>query len=216
MKKTLLLAACAVAICGPASAANLLVNGDFEASTSETVTPPGWTNIGHSDGVIPYTLFLTPAYDGNYFYDVGGFGDPAGPVGDGIEQTVTTTPGTSYRLTFGLTSESGPGAGPSQLEVLIGSVSTFYDLVSGDIPLGVAFTTHTIDYIAAGASTTIQFIETANASGGNNDPMIDGVIFEVPGSGGGGGVPEPGAWTLMIAGFGLAGAALRGRSASAA
>jgi hypothetical protein len=212
MKKAFLIAACALAICGPASAANLLVNGGFEASNSPTATPPGWTNIGHSDGVISYTIFNTPAYDGDFFYDLGGFGDPPGPVGDGIEQTVATTAGTTYRLTFGLTSESGPGAGPSQIEILIGSQSTFFDLISGNIPLGVAFTTHTIDYVATGASTTIQFIETLNISGGNNDPMIDGVSFGVPS----GSVPEPAAWTLLIGGFGFAGAALRRRREAAA
>ena len=45
-----------------AAGPNLLVNGDFEDGThSYYATPAGWTNIGHSDGVIPYSDFGTPA-----------------------------------------------------------------------------------------------------------------------------------------------------------
>lgn len=174
----------------PAAHANLIVNGDFEASTSTITTPTGWTNIGHSDGVIPYSLFGTPAYDGSYFYDLGGFGEASGPVGDGIKQTVATSPGTLYRLTFGLSSEDVTG--DSILRVIIEGLITDYPLSSTGTFLAKGFATQTIDYLALGPSTTLSFIELLNTSDGNNDPMIDGVIFdvaevsEVPT-----GVPEP-------------------------
>lgn len=79
-----------------AGATNLIVNGGFETSTngfSPVLTPVGWTNIGHIDGVIPYSNFSTPAYDGLYFYDEGGYGDASNAPGDGIEQTVATVAG---------------------------------------------------------------------------------------------------------------------------
>lgn len=180
--------------------ANLLVNGNFEASTSTVLTPPGWTNIGHSDGVIAYSRFGTPAYDGLYFYDLGGFGSPPGPIGDGIQQTVVTTPGVTYTLTFGLSSEDVRGN--STLRVLIGTVATDFNLTSTGTFLGKGFTTQSIDYVATGTSTTISFVETANTSGGNNDPMIDGVIFDLKK---GTTVPEVG--TLALLGLGLAGLA---------
>jgi hypothetical protein len=192
----------------PASATNILVNGDFEASTDPTTTPPGWTNVGHSDGVIAYSMFSTPDYNGSsYFYDLGGFGDANGPVGDGIEQTVGTIIGRTYVLTFGLSSEDV--SGDSTLRVLIGSDFTDYDLTSNGTFLGKGFTTQSIIYTATAASTTISFIEWANTSAGNNDPMIDGVSFD---DGFRSVVPEPATWMLSLLGF--AGLALTRRRSS--
>jgi hypothetical protein len=177
--------------------ANLLVNGDFEASSGTTTTPPGWTNIGHSEGVISYSAFGTPAYDGLFFYDFGGFGNPSGAIGDGIQQIVATVPGTIYRLTFGLSSEDLDG--DATLQVSLGSQTQTFDLISGGTYLGKEFTTLTIDYVATAAFTTISFLEAANGNG-NNDPMIDGVIFDVVDVSV---VPEPA--SLWLLGAGIAG-----------
>jgi hypothetical protein len=158
---------------------NLLRNGDFETSAngfSTTQTPTGWTNIGHSDGVIPYATFHTPAYNGRYFYDLGGYGSPPGPVGDGIAQTVTTIPGTTYQLTFGLSSEDVKGT--STLRVSLGTSHTDYNLTSTGTYIAKGFVTKTIKYVATSKETRISFIEVANSSGGNNDPLIDNVIFK--------------------------------------
>jgi len=186
----------------PAMAANLLVNGDFEASTDPTSTPPGWINIGHSDGVISYGIGPLPAFDGNYFYDLGGYGDAFGPVGDGIMQSVATIIGQSYKLSFGLSSEDV--AGTSELEVLIGGQATFYSLSSAGTWFLKGFTLQTIDFVATSAITDIKFIETQNSSGGNNDPLIDGVSFAAASP-----APEPASWAMMLGGFGLLGASLR-------
>jgi len=185
----------------PAMAANLLVNGDFEASSDPVTTPPGWTNIGHSDGVIPYTIGPLPAYDGKYFYDLGGFGDPSGPVDDGIMQSVATVIGKTYKLSFGLSSEDV--AGDSTLEVIIGGQSSFYSQSSTGTYFLKGFTTQSISYVATAAMTDIKFIEVKNSSGGNNDPLIDGVSFASSAA------PEPASWAMMLGGFGLLGASLR-------
>ncbi len=195
MRKALFVAALAAAVAIAPAHANLLVNGDFEASSSPTATPPGWTNIGHSDGVIAYSQFSTPAYDGRYFYDLGGFGNASGPVGDGIAQTVITVAGQPYTLTFGLSSEDVRGT--STLDVTIGGLLTQYTQGSTGTFLGKGFTTQTINYIATGATTTIRFIESFNSSGGNNDPLIDGVIFE-----GRTAVAEPASAIALAAGLG--------------
>ncbi len=189
------------------AAASLLVNGDFEASSSTTNTPPGWSNIGHSDGVIAYSVFATPAYDGLYYYDIGGYGGALPALGDGITQTVATTAGAAYKLTFGFSGENTVGAS-TVLDVLIGSLLTQFTIVADNS--GVfkkPFQTASINYIATGATTAISFTIASTTNAGNNDPLIDGVSF-TPTSGV---VPEPGSWALMIAGFGLVGAAARRR-----
>jgi hypothetical protein len=195
----------AVSTLAAPAAANLLVNGNFEASSSQTMTPPGWTNIGHSEGVIAYAAFGTPAYDGLYYYDLGGYGDASGPSGDGIRQSVATMAGSLYTLTFGLSSENQSGT--TSLDVLIGSqLTTFILNIDGTGTFQKPFATQTISYFATSALTTISFIESVG--GGANDPMIDGVIFDLAR---GGTVPEPASWALMIAGIGLAGGGLRRR-----
>jgi hypothetical protein len=196
---------------GTAGAANLIVNGGFELSDngfSETLTPEGWTNIGHIDGVIAYSVFNTPAYQGNYFYDEGGYGDAANAPGDGIEQTVSTVAGQHYTLTFGLTGENVSGI--EIADVTIGSQLTQYTLTVNPSygELTEPFTTYSISYIATGSSTTIAFTtDAASPSFGSNDPMIDGISFV-----GTSGVPEPSTWAMMLVGF--AGLAFAGYRAS--
>lgn len=90
LPKLSLAASIALALASSSAFANLIVNGGFEASSDPTVTPPGWTNVGRSDGVIPYTMFGPVAYEGLNYYDLGGFGNAFGPSGDGIEQAVAT------------------------------------------------------------------------------------------------------------------------------
>ena len=193
---------------GASAGPNLVVNGSFELSDngfSETLTPEGWTNIGHIDGVIAYSVFSTPPYAGLYFYDEGGYGDPGNHPGDGIEQTVTTVAGQHYTLTFGLTSENVSGT--EIADVTIGSQETQYTLGIDPSFVGELtkpFTTETISYVATGTSTTIAFTtDAASPSFGSNDPMIDGIIFSS------GAVPEPATWAMVLVGFAGLGACLR-------
>ena len=195
----------------PAFAANLLTNGNFEASTSQTTTPPGWTNIGHTDGVIGYAAFGTPAFDGNYFYDIGGFGAATPTIGDGITQSVATTIGQAYTLTFGYSGENTAGVS-TVLGVMIGSQLSNITILGDNA--GVfkkAFTLTSINYTAVGASTPISFTINSSTQVGFNDPLIDGVVFDRAAAGA---VPETATWMMMLAGFGMVGGAVRRRRSS--
>jgi hypothetical protein len=206
----------------PASA-NLMVNGNFEFSDnsySTTFKPFGWTNVGHSEGVMAYgdsSNGPVPAYNGSYFYDLGGYGNPSGPVGHGIEQTVFTEIGKIYELVFGLSSENV--GGNTKLSVTINdgvkTVNTDFTLEAmpyygegypfgRDYPFGKGFHEERISFIANGALTTISFIETANFSDGNNDPLIDNVRLNP--------IPEP--TTMLLFGMGIAGLAAVARRKS--
>nr|WP_295113528.1 PEPxxWA-CTERM sorting domain-containing protein [uncultured Caulobacter sp.] len=71
------------------------------------------------------------------------------------------------------------------------------------------------NYVADGSSTFISFILKSSTNTGNNDPLLDGIVFarigttNTPGA-----VPEPATWAMMLAGFGLLGGELRRRRAS--
>ena len=176
--------------------ANLLTNGGFEGSTSSTATPPGWFNIGHSDGVITYASFGTPAYDGNNYYDLGGYGNAWGPIGDGIAQSFATIIGQTYLVSFGLSGENS--SGDETLTVAAGNASFDYLLTpTGQGVFKREFVTQNFNFVATDATTTLSFIHTAG-QGGNNDPLIDGVSVTAA-------VPEPETYAMMLLGFGAIG-----------
>ena len=194
--KIALLAAVALST-SPFARANLITNGGFEASNSPIATPTGWVNIGHSDGIITYAAFGTPAYEGLNYYDLGGYGGSGGPIGDGIGQSFATVLGQTYTVTFGLSAENL--SGDETLTVTAGSASVDYLLVvDGTGLFKRAFTTETFDFTATSAMTSLSFVHTAG-EGGSNDPMIDGVSVELSTAA----IPEPETYALMLGGLGL-------------
>ena len=194
--KIALLAAVALST-SPFARANLITNGGFEASNSPIATPTGWVNIGHSDGIITYAAFGTPAYEGLNYYDLGGYGGSGGPIGDGIGQSFATVLGQTYTVTFGLSAENL--SGDETLTVTAGSASVDYLLVvDGTGLFKRAFTTETFDFTATSAMTSLSFVHTAG-QGGFNDPMIDGVSVELSTAA----IPEPETYALMLGGLGL-------------
>jgi Protein of unknown function (DUF642) len=208
MTKTFVIAAITAIIiaAGPEvaqAAPNLIINGGFEASSSTTTTPPGWINIGHTDGVLAYSNTNTPVYEGLHYYDLGGAGNNGNvAVGEGITQTVATALGSAYQLTFGFSGENVTGAGPETLRVTVGgSTFDFVLNVDGSGVFQRAFTTQTLNYVATGSTTAISFtLASAPNGSGNNDPMVDGVIFALQ-SAATTGVPEPEPLALLALGL---------------
>lgn len=188
--------------------ANLLTNGGFESSSSNFTTPPGWFNLGHTEGVLLYAQIPSqPISEGLNFYSIGGAGNNGtASVGEGIAQTFATQVGASYRVSYAYSGENGTGWATETLRVA--AAGSFVDHVL--VPTGTNFFTRpwssgVLDFVASGSSTTLSFTLQDISGGGphNNDPLLDGVSVVLTA------VPEPPFALLWVAGLLLLGARAR-------
>ena len=186
----------AVAVAGvlaaaPANAVNLVTNGGFETGNFA-----GWSQVND-------TSFTGVDCTGTFgVVPLGGtcqaFFGPLDPGGGGILQTLTTVAGGKYNVSFQLANLGGP---PNAFGLFWdgGFYSIDFDL--SEFPyqtIGVTLT-------ASGTATDLGFIfyhEQAYF-------LLDDVVAEAA-------VPEPAAWALMIAGFAMAGTAMRRRTVAVA
>ncbi len=209
----------------PAQAANLIVNGGFEdpainsffqnfgpGSTGITGwTVDAFTPFGGSGGNVDIVngLFTpggpSPANDGVQFLDLVGFG----MVGS-IYQVINTVAGQSYTLNFAY-SHNLFSNDPSASAIFGIYNGTFGPLLAPFQPFSHNTGTSTnldwrnasFSFVASSGQTTIAF---GNVTGGSNaGVLIDSVSVAVP---------EPAAWAMMIAGFGLVGGAVRRRKST--
>lgn len=201
----------------PTAKANLLTNGGFALtnnSYSEVAAPEGWTNIGPPDGVIADSVFGTPSYNGfTYFFDTGGYGDAGPASGDGIEQTVATSIGTTYTLSLGVSNENVLGTGPEFLDILVNGTSIgSYEMVQNSAygELALPWVTDVLNFTATSSSSTIAFTVTGTSLG-DQDPLIAGIDLETA-SNPNPTVPEPA--TISLFGLGLAALPFARRSLS--
>jgi hypothetical protein len=134
----------------------------------------------------------------------------------------------------------GEGTGPNTItfsSAVLNPVMAIWSLGQGGHPTNFTFTTSNISLESGGPSNeygglpitlagnvvtgiegngTIQFNGLVNSITWTNTSPENWYGFTVGTAGVAGGVPEPAAWSLMIGGFGLAGAALRRRRMVAA
>ena len=105
----------------------------------------------------------------------------------------------SYTLNFYYSARPDIAAASNGIDVLINGVSIFN--ITGDGGTGTNWMPQSITF-GVNASSTLTFaaIGTSDSLGG----YLDNIALD--------GVPEPAAWALMIAGFGLVGAASRRRA----
>ena len=155
-----------------AQAANLIENGSFE---KPVVTPgtylrvfsgstaiPHWRAMGSGDVAVVSGQFAQgcctfPARKGHQFLDLTGGGSNAAA---GVQQTVPTTPGGRYTLTFGLgnvVDPSGVFGTKSTVKVLLNGSPLSTDTATGGATV-LFWTTFTIHLTAPTASTTIAFV----------------------------------------------------------
>jgi hypothetical protein len=211
--------AASAAVAGQACAANLLVNGDFEAPATpnggyieygggDSFT--GWNVTGPAGNAViqlntnyiePNIAF--PAESGLTSMDLTGAGN-TGPT-SGVNQSVATVVGTTYDLSFWVGNADGSGNAsynlPSTVNLSIdgGALQPFTN--SNTTHFSTNWELFTTSFVAEGASTNIAFLN--GTALGDNETGLDNVSLTIAG------VPEPASWALMMTGvFGL-GAVLR-------
>lgn len=191
----------------PASAAQLIVNGGFEAPLAPppccTTTPPtpipGWTVTTGDVNVVTGTFAST---NGNLAYEANQYLDLVGQSGSGsMFQTFNTIAGKTYTLSFAYSHNVfsvGAASAGFSVDGLMGTVS--HNTGNSN---GLDWQVYTNTFVASGNSATLTFTNTAgNQVGG---VFLDAVSVT-------GAIPEPATWAMLILGFGLVGGAMRRRT----
>lgn len=200
-----------------------LVNGSFENTGGTFIadgngamslnpgstTIPGWTVTTGELAWISTGSFGIAASDGSFFLDLAGYHD-AFPYG-GVSQSVATTSGNAYLLTFDI-----GNAGINTISQIQASAGATTSLLSAQNATGVAeWYTKSLNFTATASSTLIQLVGMT-ASNGGNYIGLDNVTLTDLGPTGPAPVPEPASltvWGLGLVGF--AGMACRKRKLAA-
>jgi hypothetical protein len=153
-------------LAGPADATNLVTNGGFETENLDghgnpISPPPGWTVTG--DGISIDSMFsFTGAYDI-------AFGATASDPSPGkLSQSITTTPGQAYNLSFALVDEVGQSS--DTFTVTLGG---FSQTITGD-QAPFSYTTETFVVPGAditGATTGLSFVGANELADWNLDAV---------------------------------------------
>ena len=203
------------------AATQVLVNGSFEDTGAAVHDPagfytlgtmsggdvalPGWSVTGTVDAITAGGFYRFP-YEGENALDLAGLGPGT------ISQTFSTIAGTVYTLE--LYWARGLATPLDAVATLDGPVSAvfFANLLPG-ANADRHWQRYRTTFLGGGNSQTLTLrMETPGGSGLYFDAVSVSYIPD-PGPPPPAPVPEPGVWTLLIAGFGLTGAALRRRRA---
>lgn len=195
------------------ASANLITNNSFEtpvvpagnftnfANGSTAIT--GWTVVGPQASVVSNTYtsagIVFNAQDGIQWLDL--TGDVSNTV-EGVQQTVTTSPGTMYTLSFYLGNVYNPGGfygTTSTVVVRLGGISgtSLGSFTNNSTTPGTqVWRQFSTSFTATGTSTIIDFLN--GDPGTDNSNGLDNVDLVVSGTA----VPEPG--SILLLGAGLA------------
>lgn len=169
-------------------AGSLIKGGGFESP----VVPPGgfaswtngetfgkWTVVGAPGGVSIVSGVFTsngiafPAKAGAQWLDLTGanLNQPTG-----VQQTVKTVPGTSYRLKFSVgnvVNSGGPFGVSSAIDVQVDGVTLMTAAHSGGSPVELSWKGFSLTFTATSSKTTIAFINADPSTDNSNG--LDGV-----------------------------------------
>lgn len=218
-----LLAAAAIAtglLSAQPALANLVLDPGFETPVvpvgsftlfNTGTTLGSWTvvgaagNVGPVSGTFQQNGFSFVAQEGVQWLDLTGLNSNSAT---GVQQTIATTPGTTYDLSFWVGNVVNPGGifgTSSTVKVLVNGAQIYSATNSaGAGSSSQTWQQFTTSFVASGSSINLAFLN--GDPGTDNDNGLDGINLVV---GGPAAVPEPTAWALLIAGFGGMGLALR-------
>jgi len=199
-----------------ALAASLLVNGSFETPTvpaggyttfavgSSAIT--GWTVVGPAGAnVAPVSTTFTQngvafvAQDGNQWLDLTGLDSNNA---EGVSQSVATTIGNAYQLTYFVGNTTGGNifGTSSTVNVFVNGVHSFIDSNFTPSPTMQNWQAFQHTFVAGSASTVLSFIN--GDPGGDNTNGLDNIVLVDLGPTVGA-VPEPETYATMLAGLAL-------------
>lgn len=182
----------------------LITNGSFELGTfvddgngtdsflAGPTTITGWAAVGRQVSWIrspnPWGL---SAQDGTHFLDLTGY--ISGPPFGGVTQTIATTPGQQYSLSFFLGTFTQRWGGPP-VSILASAGGTSSTFTVSTTSTASTWTPFSMLFTATSANTTI----TLTGAAGVEYIGLDNVSVDLAST-----VPEPESWALLMLGLGL-------------
>jgi hypothetical protein len=206
---------CSTALIGQISTAdaNLLSNGSFETPSVPvnnftsfivgsagiagwTVTGPAGKHVSIVSGTFSQNGVAFEAEDGAQWLDLTGFDDNSP---EGVSQTIATTPGDQYQLSYFIGNTTGGGifGSTSTVHVLLNGVETYSDENSTADSTSLNWEQFTHSFVATGTSTILEF-DNADPASDNSNGLDNVVLLDLgPAVGPGPSVPEPSSLALL-------------------
>jgi hypothetical protein len=207
--------------------ANIILNGSFEApivpSGGFTNFPPGsvaltnWgvngptgTNVSIVSTSFSQNGVSFPAEDGNQWLDLTGNGSN---LTEAVFQTVATTAGDQYQLSYWIGNTTGGGifGTTSTVNVTVNGVAGFLDTNANVSPNTLNWEQFTHTFVANSASTTLNFAN-GDPAGDNSNGLDNVVLIDLGPAPPPSGVPEPASLGLLAAGLAFLGLMRKNRN----